>query len=61
VRQHRFSACVCNRPRDTAPATLVLAAVVDMKTVQAMLRHSSITITADTSPSPPAAGQTDPP
>jgi integrase len=29
-------------------ATLALAAGVDMKTVQAMLRHSSITITADT-------------
>ena len=29
-------------------ATLALAAGVDMKTVQAMLRHSSYTITADT-------------
>ncbi|GFJ84938.1 hypothetical protein Phou_091180 [Phytohabitans houttuyneae] len=29
-------------------ATLALAAGVDMKVVQAMLRHSSITVTADT-------------
>ena len=32
-------------------ATLALAAGVDVKTVQAMLRHSFITITADTYPS----------
>src|SRR5439155_18622272 len=29
-------------------ATIALAAGVDMKTVQAMLRHSSVSITADT-------------
>jgi site-specific recombinase XerD len=34
--------------RPAGAATLALAAGADLKVVQAMLRHSSITITADT-------------